>query len=66
MISGLRCEDLKMGRREGKRTGERTREKLMCHFSDSVDVLSVALVLEEESRIFQMLMNHAGKCNIAY
>ena len=45
-IRDLRCEDLSLGRRGEKRAGEGTGEKLMSHFSDSMEVQAIALLLQ--------------------
>lgn len=45
MIRVLGCEHLRLGKRGEKRAGERTREKLMSHFSDSMDMQAIALLL---------------------
>lgn len=45
MIRVLGCEHLRLGRRGEKRAGERTREKLMSHFSDSMDMQAIVLLL---------------------
>ena len=65
MIRVLGCEHLRLGRRGEKRPGERTREKLMSHFSDSMDMQLLLYFFKEESKIFIVLMNYPGKCSVA-
>ena len=65
MIRDLPSDHLRLGRRREKRPGERTREKLMSHFSDSTDMQLWLYFFKEENKIFKVLMNYPGKCSVA-